>query len=561
MAVDTVAEIKSRLSILDVVGSVVKLKRAGRSHIGLCPFHKEKSPSFHVSVDRGSYHCFGCGEGGDMFTFVEKTEGVDFKGALKILAERAGVQIEYSGSERVDKSKQERLREIMNKAAAFYVSQLGDGPAYQYARSRALNAETVKDWMLGYAPDSWRTLLEHLTAIGFSIEEMRMAGLIKEADGKPGTYYDRFRNRLVFPIWDSAGRVVAFTGRALAADEQAKYLNSPETELYHKSDVLFGLDRAKDAIRTRGFALLVEGQMDLIHAHQAGYTNAIALSGTAFTEAHANLIKRYAENLLLVLDGDSAGLTATAKAAQIALRSGLKIKAARMPNGQDPADVITADAQEFAKRIKEAKPIVEFFLATLGETERDPHKMVLAAERVVLPLIAAIKSPMEREHFVGIAARALSLSNEALREALARLPKEPIQAEGAPVVGKPGQAVKVAPRVMREAVIIALAAAYPESPLAERVKKEYIRIVGAPLLATSVPEADLFVIEAAYGESPAESVADDLIRAFEEAHVREAYQEAVGALRRAESANDAAGIASASTRVAELSTRLAGLAR
>ncbi len=560
MAQDTVAQIKDRLTILDVVGASVKLKKAGRSYQGLCPFHKEKTPSFSVSLERGTWHCFGCGEGGDMFTFVEKTEGVDFKGALKILAERAGVVIEYSGGEREDKSKQERMREAMNKAAAFYTAQLGDTPAYDYAKKRGLAAETIKEWGLGFAPDAWRALLEHLTSLGYTIPEQASVGLIKEADGKQGTYYDRFRNRLMFPIRDGAGRVVAFTGRALSAEEQAKYLNSPETELYHKSDILYGLDKAKDAIRTRSFALLVEGQMDLLHAHQAGFTNTIALSGTAFTEHHAKLLKRYAENLMLVLDGDNAGLSATAKAAQLALRQGLKVKAARLPLGKDPADVITEDAAAFAKAIKEAKPIVEFFLAALGEREHDPHKLVLLAERVVLPLIAAIESPMEREHFVGVASRALGLSSEALRESLARLPKEQPAAASAAGQQRPPAAPQPTPRAAREATLVALAAAYPDSQLAARIKEEYSRIVDAPLPA-GASEADIFSVEAAYGELPSGDAADDLIRAFEEAYIREAYQEEVGKLRRAEAAHDAEGVAVASAAIGKLSVRLATLAR
>jgi DNA primase len=560
MARDTVQEVKQKLTILDVVGGIVKLKKAGRSHVGLCPFHKEKTPSFHVSIDRGTFHCFGCGEGGDMFTFIEKTEGVDFKGALKILAERAGVPLEYSGLASQNKSKQDRMREAITAAAQFYVGQLSkDSAPYQYARSRGLNPDTIQIWALGYAPEAWRGLLEHMTAIGFSVDEMNIVGLIKEADGKQGTYYDRFRNRLIFPIRDGAGRVVAFTGRALAADEQAKYLNSPETDLYHKSEILFGLDKAKDAIRQRGFVILVEGQMDLLHAHQAGFTNTIALSGTAFTEQHAALIKRYAENLMLVLDGDSAGLTATAKAAQLALQQGLKVKATHLPIGKDPADIISADPQEFAKRLKEGQPIVEFFLTTLSEREHDQHKMVLAAERVVLPLIAAIKSPMEREHFVSVAARALSLSNEAIREVLVRLSREhgPENGEKKQSIPKAPSAV---PRALRESGLVAITAAYPETPLAERVKMEYIRIVGVPL-PQSVPEADIFAIEAAYGESPAEEAADDLIRAFEEAYVREAYKEAVANLRRAENAGDSVAIAAASGAVTQISAKLVTLAR
>ena len=260
--------------------------------------------------------------------------------------------------------------------------------AEKYAKSRNLTDETIRTWRLGFAPDAWRALLEALTAEGFTIQELLAAGLIKEADGKQGTYYDRFRNRLIFPIRDIAGRVVAFTGRALAADDQAKYLNSPETDLYHKSEILFGMDAAKDAIRTRGFTCLVEGQMDVLLAHQAGFTNAIALSGTALTERHLALMKRYSENLMLILDADQAGFKATARSAELALRQGLRVKAARLPEGKDPADLISEDSKEFSLRIKNAKPIVEFF------SQSSPTKSVIRIASCARQKISSCRSSM-----------------------------------------------------------------------------------------------------------------------------------------------------------------------
>jgi len=562
MAKDTVAEIKERLSIQDIIAPYVKLHRAGRSLVGLCPFHKEKTGSFHVSTERGTWHCFGCGEGGDGFSFIEKIEGVDFKGALKLLADKAGVVIEYSGGgNREDTSKKDRMREVMNRASEWYAGKLLGSPAQVYAHSRGLNGDTVAVWRLGHAPDEWRALLEALTAEGFTIEELLAAGLIKEADGKRGTYYDRFRNRLMFPIRDATSRVVAFTGRALADDDLAKYLNSPETDLYHKSDILFGMDAAKDAIRTRGFAMLVEGQMDVLHAHQAGFSNAIALSGTALTERHLGLMKRYSENLMLILDADPAGFKATARSAELALRSGLRVKAARLPEGKDPADLISEDAKEFATRIKEAKPIVEFFLAELADKERDPHRLLRLAESIVLPLINAIPSPMEREHFMQSAGRALGLSVEAVRESLKRLPTlrdTPTTVRGAVMpVG-----TKRSAREMREEQLLAVMHAYPETPLASRVKSEYARITEAKLLPEgALPEPVLFLAEQTFGEEPSEGAADELLSAFEEAVIREAYQEGVTDLRRAEAAGDAASIAGAQALCAKLSAQLASLGR
>ncbi|MFA6414924.1 MAG: DNA primase [Candidatus Paceibacterota bacterium] len=565
MAKDTVAEIKERLSIQDIISPYVKLRRAGRSLVGLCPFHKEKTGSFHVSLERGSWHCFGCGIGGDGFSFIEKVEGVDFKGALKILAEKAGVVIEYSGGKsKEEASKIDRMRALMSRACEWYASKFVGSPAEGYAKQRGLTAETVAAWRLGYAPESWRALLEALSAEGFSTAELLAAGLIKEADGKPGTYYDRFRNRLMFPIRDAAGRVVAFTGRALAADDVAKYLNSPETELYHKSDILFGIDFAKEAIRVRKFTMLVEGQIDVLHAHQAGFTNAVALSGTALTEKHLGLMKRFSENLMLVLDADPAGLKATARSAELALRQGLRVKAARLPRGKDPADLISEDSKDFMKRVTDAKPIVDFFLAELAEEERDPHRLLRSAEGIVLPLIAAIPSPMERDHFIQSAARTLDLSSEAVRESIKRLPtqadfvKYNAAQNGSKSVGKPTPAAARPTRELRREQLLAVIHAYPATKLAERVKSEYCRITGAEVLPSiALPESALFYAEQTFGEDPAEEMGDELLHAFEEAVVREAYQEAVSDLRRAEASGDASLVVDSQNRCATLSARLA----
>jgi DNA primase len=558
MAKDTVAEIKERLSIQDIISPYVKLKRAGKSLVGLCPFHKEKTGSFHVSLERGSWHCFGCGIGGDGFSFIEKIEGVDFKGALKILAEKAGVTIEYSGggASREEQSKKEKLRALMGRASEWYAGKLAKSPAEKYAKSRGLTDKTISAWRLGYAPDEWRALLEAFTAEGFSIPELLSAGLIKEADGKQGTYYDRFRNRLMFPIRDGAGRVVAFTGRALAADDLAKYLNSPETELYHKSEILYGMDAAKDAIRVRKFTMLVEGQMDVLHAHQAGFENAVALSGTALSEKHLSLMKRYSENLMLVLDADPAGLNASARSATLALHSGLRVKAARLPSGKDPADLINEDPKDFAKRVTNAKPIVEFFLAELAERERDSHRLLRSAEAIVLPLISAMPSPMEREHFIQSTARALSLSGEAVRESLKRLPKNPVIEDMERNIVAP----KTAPRStvdIRSEQLIAVIHAYPNTALAKHIESEYCRITEAELLSSEKSsESALFKAEQTFGEDPSEDALDELLRAFEEAVIREAYQESVMTLRRAEASGDTALVQSAQTACAKLSARL-----
>jgi len=530
--------------------------------VGLCPFHKEKTGSFHVSPERGTWHCFGCGLGGDGFSFIEKIEGVDFKGALKILAEKAGVQITtiYRSEDSEEVSRKERLHALMSRAGEWYAGKFPGSPAESYAKKRGLADETIRNWRLGFAPEAWRTLLEALAAEGFSTQELLAAGLIKEADGKPGTYYDRFRNRLMFPIRDAAGRVVAFTGRALADDDLAKYLNSPETELYHKSDILFGMDIAKDAIRVRKFTMLVEGQIDVLHAHQAGFTNAVALSGTALTDRHLGLMKRFSENLMLVLDADPAGLKATARSAALALAQGLRVKAARLPKGKDPADLISEDPKDFAKRVTDAKPIVDFFLAELAEAERDPHRLLRLAEGIVLPLINAIPSPMEREHFVQSAARTLGLSGEAVRESLKRLPKDFTADRSTTGVQSSGPAPKRSVVESRAEQVLGVIQAYPGTPLAERLKSGYCRITEAdepPSVA--LPESALFYAEQTFGENPDEKGGDELLNAFEEAVIREAYQKAVGDLRRAEASGDASLVSGMQKQCTKLSARLAAL--
>ncbi|MEK7281977.1 MAG: DNA primase, partial [Chloroflexota bacterium] len=469
-AVDTVQQIKDKLSIVEVIAPYVKLTKAGKYYRGLSPFNKEKTPSFYVNPERGSYYCFSSGQGGDQFTFIEKMEGLDFKGAMKVLAEKAGIEVVYTGSgqSKESKDKLERLREAMSHAEVYFARGLSDSTdAYAYAKGRGLTPETITAWNLGLAPDGWRSLLEVLSAEGFTVPELVAAGLVKEADEKRGTFYDRFRNRLMFPIRDAAGRTVAFTGRALAKDDQAKYLNSPETDLFKKSEVLFGMDRAKDAIRQRGFAILVEGQFDLVLLHQAGFTNTIALSGTALSTQHLALIKRYADNLMLCLDGDRAGLAASAKNARAALLSGMRVKAVQLPAGKDPADVVSEDAQVFAGLVKEAKSVIEFFLSVLAGQEKDETRLLRAVEGIVLPLVVAVSSPLERNRFVDIIARSVNSTPEAVRSAL---PKLEIQPEERAVAGRLAGPLPASSNLeVRRSMVLAVVQAYPETALAERV--------------------------------------------------------------------------------------------
>jgi DNA primase catalytic core len=289
-----VEQIKSRLNIVDIVGGYVRLQKAGSTYKALCPFHQEKSPSFTVSPTRQAYHCFGCNKGGDMFSFIEEIEGLDFPGALKVLAEKAGVELKKE--DRKVTSQRERLYSVMETATRYFVSRLTpEHPAYAYLTGRGLTQETITRFRIGFAPEaaSWRPLADALGERGIKDDELERVGLSKQ--GERGGYYDRFRSRVMFPICDASGRVIAFSGRIFgnAPDDIAKYINSPETPLYDKSVALFGFDKAKVAIRKQNFCVIVEGQMDLVMAHQAGTENTIAVSGTVINAKKANTYAKW----------------------------------------------------------------------------------------------------------------------------------------------------------------------------------------------------------------------------------------------------------------------------
>ncbi|MEO6536139.1 MAG: DNA primase [Candidatus Paceibacterota bacterium] len=568
MQPDSVQQIKDKLSIIEVITPYVKLTRAGKYWRGLSPFGKEKTPSFYVNPERGSYFCFSTSQGGDHFTFIQIMEGVDFKGALKILAEKAGIELKALRPEdTMVRDRADRLREMVAQAESFFASTLEAGtPAHDYALKRGLTLETIKDWKLGFAPAGWRGLLEALGTQGYIPKELAEAGLVKEADEKPGTWYDRFRNRLMFPIRDAAGRTVAFTGRALDPADNAKYLNSPETGLFKKSEVLFGMDKAKDAIRSRGFAILVEGQFDLLLLHQAGFQNTIALSGTALSSQHLSLIKRYADNLMLCLDGDRAGLAASAKNARAALMAGMRVKAVRLPEGKDPADVVSEDEngpKVFSELVKNSQSVIEFFLAVLSASERDEFKLLRQVEAIVLPLVVAVKSPLERNRYVDIVARTLSSTPEAVRASLPRPEEVPHDAADAVDMRKgtvSPASMKISGLESRRSLIFATIKSYPDSPLAERLKSEYNRIIGAPVpIEVDLDERALFEAGLVFGESPEADAANDLIYTFERMILMDALREATLKLRRAEASNDPESIQAASIEARDVSTRLSQL--
>jgi DNA primase len=427
MASDTVQQIKDRLSIVDVVSQYVKLERAGASTRARCPFHAERTPSFHVSPERGTYHCFGCGEGGDIFSFIEKIEGLDFKGALKVLAEKAGVEIEYEKPEQKDA--RDRMFELLEAATIFYTSRLTD-EATKYLKDRGLTDGTINQFRVGWAGDSWSAASEFFKSKKFNDNEIVEAGLAKKSER--GGLTDKFRNRIMFPIGDPAGRIVGFSGRIFgdkASPEAPKYLNSPETPLFHKSRILYGFDKAKQSIRKHNFAILVEGQMDLLMSHEAGWGNTVAVSGTAFTPEHVTLIKRMTENLVIALDADQAGIKAAGKAARVALQGGMNVKVAQLPAGSDPADLILKEGVEaWRAAIRDSKDIITFLLDVLYTHAPERDKFRRNVEAVVLPYLADVQSPIAREQYVREIARRLNVSEGAVMDTFNNVPRVPAHA-------------------------------------------------------------------------------------------------------------------------------------
>ncbi len=427
---DAVEEIKRRIDPVTYIGRFVRLQKSGRNFRGLCPFHSERTPSFYVFPDRGTWRCFGaCGEGGDLFTFVQKREGVGFREALELLAREAGVSLSRESGER--RERRERLAAVISAAVAFYQAQLA-GPAGAAARQyleqeRGLSAETIAAWKLGWAPDEWRALRDHLAARGYSDEDMVRAGLLVQPE-EGGQPYDRFRGRVIIPIADERGVFVALAGRILGPGEP-KYLNSPQTELFDKGRLLFGLDKAAEAVRAEGTAVVVEGYMDVIGPWQAGFRNVVATMGTALTMEHARVLRRYARRVVLAMDPDAAGLAAAERAGEAFLGLSDVLRLARstraaerlahaadvdlfvapLPAGVDPDELARRSPEEWRRAIAEAVPFPAFALdrALSGPKPSTPQELREAISRVV-PILLAVRSPVEQARYVQRAARKLA---------------------------------------------------------------------------------------------------------------------------------------------------------
>ncbi|MBI2065724.1 MAG: DNA primase [Candidatus Zambryskibacteria bacterium] len=425
--------IKEKLDITEVVSGYIKLEKAGVSFKARCPFHNEKTASFFVSPARQSFYCFGCGAKGDIFTFVEKLEGLDFRGALKLLAEKAGVELEYQRSE--SKTEKDKILNLLEDATEFFEKSLaGSEFARRYLDSRKISAETTKAWRIGYAPgppaSGWRSLCNHLENLGYSKSLILKAGLIRTSDTSASKEsYDVFRDRIIFPLTDSNGKIIAFSGRALSGETEPKYLNSPDTILFAKSEVLYGLDKAKDQIRKKNYAVLVEGQIDLVLSHQAGVSNTVAASGTAFTHAHLARLQHLSPRIILAFDADSAGEKAAERASELALSLGLEVKVADLPEGFDPAEIIAGSSaggpEKWRNILRQSLPAVELFFNRIEKSEQDPRKLGKQIEKKILPIIKLIKSAIEQSHFISMIAKRTGIKEELLWEDLKKA-KSPV---------------------------------------------------------------------------------------------------------------------------------------
>ena len=423
---ESIQRVADANDIVDVVGSYFPLKRAGTSFRALCPFHQEKSPSFHVNPSRQSYHCFGCGAGGGVLRFVMDYEHVDFPSAVRRLAQRANIPIVEEASTPEDERKhglRKRLLALHAEAALWFHHNLlksADGAtARDYLKSRGLTSEIAKSWKLGYAPESWVALLNHLRDRKFSREEIEQSGLASSKDDRPGAQlYSRFRNRVMFPIHNDYGEVVAFSGRTLEADPKAaKYVNSPETPLFTKGRVLYGLDKTKRDLIEKNAAIVCEGQIDLISAFEAGVRHVIAPQGTAFTTDQARLLKRYVETVLLCFDSDAAGKKAADRSVPALLSQGLTVKIIALPTGEDPDSLIRKQGPaSFLKLVESAKEYFDHNLAEAvasGELEDTAGKSRLV--RRLAPPLALVQDAVLREALLGRISTRLGVSPASIR--------------------------------------------------------------------------------------------------------------------------------------------------
>lgn len=539
-----VEQIKDRLNIVDVVSWYVKLDHAGKSWKARSPFTNEKTASFFVSPDKGLYHCFSTGKGGDMFTFIEEMEGVDFRGAMKILADKAGIELRRMDPK---EAKEKDLQfEILEDATAYFEKCLSDSPeAMAYLTDRGVEEKTIREFRIGLAPNGWRNLYDTLR-LRYSDNDIVLAGLGKKSEKG---IYDTFRDRIMFPIMDTAGRPIAFSGRILHPDEKsAKYVNSPDTPLFKKSEILFALDKAKNYIRKYNFTILAEGQFDVVMLHQAGFRNAVGVSGTALAETlsgehgvnNLGLVKRLSPNLILAFDSDNAGIKAAKRSAEIALRLGMDVKVVSIPpeGGKDPADYIKANGKDgFGKLLREAQHIIEFASEKIKSTAKDDRDLGKRITASVLSDVAVLQTETEKAFFIKRISEITGLDSAALWKDLERI--DVPSAPGGSLEAGPPKAQPLRLEVLEKRLIQAYFARGEE----DKIREEIISIIGPerfdPLLKKYEPKKQELLFEfELLDEAAGDSSFRELLINLEEDYLGQAIIDIKERLRKAESAKD-----------------------
>lgn len=458
---EVIQSVKDRNDIIEIVSGYVALRKAGRNYIGLCPFHAEKTPSFTVNPEKQIYHCFGCGAGGDVFSFVERQEGLSFPDAVRRLAERAGMPLPVGGRSqagRKDEDERRRLLAVNADAFSYFERELrapSGRAAREYLERRGLTEAAIKGFGLGYSRPEWDGLLKFLRNKGYDPGIIEKAGLIVKRSEKEG-HYDRFRNRIMFPIRDLAGNVIAFGGRVMD-DSLPKYLNSPETPLYSKANTLYGLERAKEEGRRLGYFIIVEGYLDAIACHQYGARNTVATLGTALTEGHLRLLRRFARKIVMIFDPDAAGVNAVLRGFELFAASDMKVNVVSLPDGDDPDTFLKKHGFDaFSMKLKDSVRLMDFVLSrVVGGTADLSIEEKVEKARQMLSLISRLSSRIEQDHYIKKTAEALDIGESVLRQeaaglrrAVAALPKES-RIQG-------GKAAAAQPRPKAEEILIHL---------------------------------------------------------------------------------------------------------
>jgi len=420
---EIIEEVRSRCDIVELISSYLpELSKRGATYKCCCPFHNEKTPSFTVNQERQIYHCFGCGANGDVFSFVQEYDKLDFLSAVQFLADRTGVKIVYNNSDIKNKDSKDILLNINNDAASFYHNNLLNSDSgklcMDYLKKRSLSSDILKEFQIGFSPNGWEELLSKALKKGYKLEDIEKAGLSAKSkrSGKV-KYYDRFRNRLMFPICDTLGRVIGFSGRTLEDKrKEAKYINSPETLIFHKSSVLFAFDKARKAIVENKLAIVVEGQIDAIRCHSSGLKNVIASQGTALTDQHAKIIKRYADEVVLIFDSDAAGIKAALASSKLFIENELSVRIVALPDGEDPDSlIIKFGIDEFKKLIDEALPALNYLIKEVKNNE--DQKTVVGRKRLrneIMNFINKCPSESWKEEMIIEASRIINISARSL---------------------------------------------------------------------------------------------------------------------------------------------------